>query len=295
MYDMITIKEVLELNYLPSKLDTFYDLQFNCATNCVYNENPQGMTRPHHHNDYEIYFLVSGNRKYFVQNTIYTLNPNQVVIFKPNIPHQVTVNLNIPYERRLLYVTPQLFSEISKFNPHLKKIINKQLFTLSKEDFDEASEFVSKITKEFEQNDIYSQDIIKNLICELLMFIDRHNDAANRIINKEDLRIQSVIDYILEHYSEHISLSDCAKIACMHYNTFSAFFQKSTSLGFKEFLTRIRIDKGRELLEKTDYSISKIADLTGFSTATHFSSTFKAINRISPREYRNQHKANRNS
>ena len=274
------------MNLISSELDRFYDLNLNCATHRAYVENPQGMTCPHHHEDYEIYFLISGNRKYFISNTIYTLQPNQVVIFKPNIPHQVTVNLNVPYERQLVYVTPQLFSEIIDNNPSLKSIFDFQLFNLSDSNFAKALDIISEINKEFERNDEYSQCIIKNLIADLLMFICRHNDTSNLVLNKSDLRIQSVIDFILEHYSEHITLADCAKIACMHYNTFSAVFQKETAIGFKDFLIRTRIDKGRELLETTDYSITKIAELTGFCTATHFTSTFRNLLDVSPKEYR---------
>lgn len=277
------------MGYNSSKLDRFYDLNLNCATHYARIENPLGMIHPHHHDDYEIYFLVSGNRKYFVSNTICSLSPNQIAIFKPNIPHQVTVNLNIPYERHLIYVTQQLYSEILKENPSLKKPLDSQQFNLTKDDFAKALNFISEINEEFEINDMFSQYKIKTLITNLLIFICRHNDTSNLILEKGDLRIQNVINYIIKHYSEPITLSDCAKIACMHYNTFSAAFKKTTAIGFKDFLTRIRIDKGCELLETTNYSITKIAELVGFSVATHFSSSFRKIHKISPKEYRNRY------
>ena len=272
-----------------SRLDNDYQLHLNCATIHTYIEDPQGMTCPHHHNDYEIYFLKSGNRKYFIQNTIYTLQPNQIVIFKPNVPHQVTVNLNIPYERYLIYTTPQLFSEIIAHNPPLKKIFDTQLFNLSSESFSEALSYISRINEELERNDIYSQSIVRNILADLLMFILRNNDTSKLVINKGDLRIQSAIDYILEHYSEHITLADCAKIACMHYNTFSTAFRNTTAICFKDFLTKIRIEKSRELLENTDYSITKISELVGFSTSTHFSSSFRSLKNMSPKDYRKQY------
>ena len=126
-------------------------------------------------------------------------------------------------------------------------------------------------------------------VADLLIFISRNNDTSKLVINKGDLRVQSAIDFILEHYSEHITLSDCAKIACMHYNTFSTVFRNTTAIGFKDFLTKIRIEKGCELLENTNYSITKISELIGFSTSTHFSSSFKVLKKMSPKEYRNQH------
>ena len=129
-------------------------------------------------------------------------------------------------------MTPQLITEILKENPCLENMFNNQLFNLSDENFATALNYISKINSEFEQDDSYSQYIIKNTLSELLMFICRHNDTSKLIIDKGDLRIQAVIDFILEHYPEHITLSDCAKIACMHYNTFSAVFQKRTGIIF---------------------------------------------------------------
>ena len=279
-------REVRKLNYVASELDCFYNLKLDCATDYAYIENPRGMTQPHHHNDFEIYFLLSGNRKYFIQNTIYTLRPNQIVIFKPNIPHQVTVNLNIPYERQLLYIAPTFFSEILNNNPSIEKIVNKQFFNLSNENFTEALGFITKINEEFKKNDKYSLDSIRNIISELLIFLDRNNDTSNIIIDKSDLRIQTAINYILEHYSEPISMSECAKVASMNYHAFSKAFQKITAIGFKEFLTRLRIDKAIELLETTTYSITKIAELVGFSSDNYFSTAFKSLHNITPREYR---------
>ena len=274
------------MKYLSSELDCFYNLRFDCATHYARIDDPQGMTRPHHHDDYEIYFLMSGNRKYFVYNTIYTLVPNQVAIFKPNVPHQVTVNLNIPYERNLVYLTPQLFDRIVKENPPLKSIADHQLFNLSEENFKHALEFISKINDEFKHNDVYSPDIIKNLAAQLLMFIGRHNDVSNVTIDKMDLRIQNAIDFILKEYSEPILLSDCAKTACMSPSHFSKSFYKTTGIGFNEFLNRTRINKALELLENTTFSISRIAQMVGFSTESHFCYNFRNLNGISPSSYR---------
>ena len=272
-----------------SQLDHFYDLHLNCATHYARVEDPKGMSRPHHHNDYEIYFLISGNRKYFISNTIYTLRPHQIVIFEPGVPHQVTVNLNAPYERHLIYVTPTLFAEILRENPSLKSIVSTQLFNLSEEHFEEALLFISKINKETACCDPYSADIIKNTLAELLLFLGRHNDTSHIVIDKGDLRIQNAIDYILENYTEPITLADCAKIACMSPTHFSKVFHKTTAIGFKEFLNKIRIDKACEWLEKTKKPISHIAQSVGFATESHFSFTFKNLLGVSPSAYLIKH------
>ncbi len=99
-----------------SQFDHFYELKYGCAINYARIEDPKGMSSAHHHDDYEFYFLDSGNRKYYASNKVYTIKPYQIVIFKPNVPHQVTINLNVPYERHLLYVTPKLVNKSSSWS-----------------------------------------------------------------------------------------------------------------------------------------------------------------------------------
>lgn len=276
------------MKYFPV-FDHDYQIKTGFDIDHKYIEAPQGMTFPHYHEDYEIYFLVSGNRKYFVDNKIYTLQPNQVVIFHPDVSHQVTVNLNIPYERFLLYITPPLFSSIIKENPALKIQKNTQLFNLSENDFHEAIAYFSELEKERRENDAYSPDFIKNIIAQLLLFVQRHNDSTRIEVNSIDFRIQSAVDYILENYTEPISLENAAEVACMSPSYFSRVFHQTTALTFKEFLTKLRIDKACELLENTKSHIADIAQTVGFNAESHFAAAFRAINGMSPNQYRKTH------
>lgn len=251
-------------------------------------DDPKGMSCAHYHDDYEIYFLVNGSRKYFLSTKICTVQPNQVVLIKPNEPHQVTVNLNIPYERYVIYISPKLLSTICKENPSLKKNYETELFCLPEDIFNQAINLVLRINDEINRKDIHSPDAIKNIISELLILISRNDDTSNHIVNKSDIRLQSSINYILEHFDEQITLDDCAKIACMPPTRFSTFFHKSTALTFKEFLNKIRIDKACELLKTSTDGIAEIAQKVGFTTESYFGSVFKTIKKVSPSNYRKQ-------
>lgn len=275
---------------LVPKLDHSYNTKCDINFERKFIENPKGMTVPHYHEDYEIYFLVSGNRKYFVENRIYTLQPNQIAIFRPEIAHQVTLNLSVPYERYLLYVTPRLFtSVINEIRPN-KADLNTSLFNLSQEDFDKALSYFSRLEEELKQNDSYSPKNVKNLVSELLIFIFRHNDTSSITINSIDSRIQAAIDFILDNYTEQISLEDAANVACLAPFYFSKVFKSTTALTFKEFLNKVRIDRACELLETTNYSVSYIAQSVGFNSENYFATAFRTINHISPLPYRKAHK-----
>ncbi|MCD8337171.1 MAG: helix-turn-helix transcriptional regulator [Lachnospiraceae bacterium] len=55
---------------------------------------------------------------------------------------------------------------------------------------------------------------------------------------------------------------------------------------FIEYLTRVRVEKAKELLEKPDLSIKAISSLCGYSDPNYFSRLFKKQTDMTPREYR---------
>lgn len=63
-----------------------------------------------------------------------------------------------------------------------------------------------------------------------------------------------------------------------------------TGTGAKEYITKIRIEKAKELIEKTDMNIAEISEKTGFASQSYFSTAFKGYTGITPSQYRQQHK-----
>ena len=65
----------------------------------------------------------------------------------------------------------------------------------------------------------------------------------------------------------------------------SKIFSEETGFTFGQYLSRIRVEKGKKLLEQGEFSQSEISYMTGFSDQSHFSKTFKKIVGISPSTY----------
>jgi two-component system response regulator YesN len=104
-------------------------------------------------------------------------------------------------------------------------------------------------------------------------------------------RYQSVIvkakEYIARNFREQdISLHTVASHVGISPNHFSAVFSQETGENFVEYLTRVRIEKAKQLLENTAMKSADIAYETGFSDPHYFSFIFKKNAGLSPREYR---------
>lgn len=275
-------------------LDDYYKTYAGCFIDHARLEDSKGMLYPHFHHYYEFYFLVSGSRKYFLSTKISTLQPNQLLIIEPNKPHQVTVNLNIPYERYVLYVTPQLMQTICKENPFLQiDKIKTGFFDFSSDHFSAILLLLDKILVELARRDVHSPNLIKNTVFEILVQICRNGEYLFVPTDEGDIRIQSTLDYIMENYAEPITMLDCAEFSHLSPSYFSRVFQKATAMTFREFLNRTRVDKACELLKDTSESMSTIAFTVGFSSESYFGVVFKQIKGCSPIAYRAKAKKDR--
>jgi len=108
------------------------------------------------------------------------------------------------------------------------------------------------------------------------------------------LDISAVIDYISTHYNEELYLDNLAQM----YNTSMKYLSRRISqhlnMPFKDYLTKLRIDKAKELLETTDINITELYMATGFQNRAAFLRAFKIRLGITPSEYRKLHATKHN-
>ena len=63
-----------------------------------------------------------------------------------------------------------------------------------------------------------------------------------------------------------------------------------TGAGAKEYITRIRIEKAKALIESTSLTIAEISDMTGFASQSYFSTAFKNYTGMTPSQYKQNFK-----
>jgi len=98
--------------------------------------------------------------------------------------------------------------------------------------------------------------------------------------------IQGALNFINEHYADDISLYDVAQNTFMHPGYLSQLLKKHTNESYIDYLTKIRIEKAKELLASTDEKISVISSKVGYNYSQYFHKIFKSVTGITPLEYR---------
>ena len=124
----------------------------------------------------------------------------------------------------------------------------------------------------------------------LTIFAQQLSMVSNQLVvqkgNAEPPVITRAKEYIKQNQSEDLSLGQVARAVNTSTFYFCKIFKKATGINFTDYLSRVRIEKSKNLLLNPNLRISEIAFEIGFQSLTHFNRVFKRITGQSPTEYR---------
>lgn len=293
---IISLLGVSHMNYT-NALQTSSDLLINIS-----HSKRQGyytMPSHHYHEHYEIYYLISGERNYFIKDKIYSIKKGDLVLIYKNDIHK-TIDSKIPHHERLLIDFKEEFLNIC---PEEEKQYLLRCFETDRPiiRLDEADQvFVENLIKEMLREQSLKESgyfiSLKTYLIQLLIFINRLIEQrdelsvdidANNTIHE---RISEIVQYINRHYDKPLSLTKIADIFYISPYYLSRLFKEVTGFNFVEYLNLVRIREAQKLLKNSNAKIIEIAQAVGFKNVAHFGRVFKKITSLSPSSYR-KHKA----
>lgn len=258
------------------------------------------MPTNHYHDAYEIYYLISGERRYFIKDRTYHITAGNLVLISPNELHKTNDACSPAHERVLVNFKEAYLSEwCGKAETALLLqcfAMNSPLVRLDLPQQNHLRELLLKIVsecrnreKEYQESDLY----VKALLIELLVLSGRYRQkipdqfipAENPISEK----IFEAVRYINEHYMEDLSLQKVAVRFFTSLYHFSRMFKKVTGFNFIEYLNSVRTKEAQRLLKESTLSVTEISEKVGFDSLTHFGRVFKKIAGGSPSDYRKKH------
>jgi len=140
------------------------------------------------------------------------------------------------------------------------------------------------------QTRVLSTEQYEAMIRLLTIFAQHLSMVANQIVvqeaNAEPVAITRARQFIVDHQADDLSLKTVADAVNMSTFYFCKMFKKATGLNFTDYLSRIRIEKAKNLLLNPNLRVSEIAYEVGFGSLTHFNRSFHKIVGRSPSEYR---------
>lgn len=98
--------------------------------------------------------------------------------------------------------------------------------------------------------------------------------------------IDRALSWIHAHYAESVSMKNAAKEAGLSPCHFSRLFKGAAGVGYRDYLTRYRVEKAKELLRCHQLNATEVAFATGFVDYSSFYGAFRRMTGQGPRTWR---------
>ena len=125
-------------------------------------------------------------------------------------------------------------------------------------------------------------NIIEHILIRLRMLADQGTSAGLRV----DRRARVAVDYILNNYSEDISVEMIARAVNISPSRLSALFRQHFGVSLIKWRDHIRMEKAKELINNTSSLIGDIANQVGYADPLYFSRRFNDHFGCSPTKIR---------
>jgi len=134
---------------------------------------------------------------------------------------------------------------------------------------------------------LYTESLANVLAVHLLR---QYSASAPRLAIYEggltQRQLLQILEYINEHLSQDIKLTDLAELLGMSQFHFSHLFKQSLGIAPYQYLLQQRVERAKQLLKQTNQSIIDIAFLCGFNSHSHLSKQFRQLTGMTPTAYR---------
>ena len=249
----------------------------------------------HDHNYSEIAVIISGPARHVLDGETVPVAAGDVLIVHPGAVHAYDETgemeiINLIFDPLRLSL-PQLdgyslllFGKIFPNGKNLYHSANPAVH-LNPEDLTETVRMIRKLEDELKNTLPGKLFLCLALFMEIIAYLSRKSGEQNSA-RQANFRIGDVIRYMNRHYAEPVELKKLAKIANMSERSFFRHFHVSAGCSPVEYLLKIRLQHGCDLLINGNASIAEIAAECGFCDSNYFCKKFRRAFSVSPRTFR---------
>ena len=241
----------------------------------------------HWHSYFEITCVLGGKGNYFVNGQEYTMEEDDIIIFNNVEPHGWKL-LGGNMKLLVMIFSPEFVAEkISVFDAeYLKPFVErgsnfKNRVGREEKVNEEIRISIREIHQEWnERKEGYPLMIKANVLRILTMLIRAYQDetkSGEMLKEKKNAmkRLEQAFTYINDHYCEKITLEEVAASVYMSSNYFSSYFRRVANISFSDYVTRLRVNRAREMLRENGANVTEIAMECGFNNISNFYRLYK--------------------
>lgn len=258
----------------------------------------------HRHEYIEVVYIVSGTATHVIENQSYCAKPGDLYIINVNTAHKFCVDKlsDEPFVAYDLMFTPEFFDSALAGNYTFESLGDSYMFRFLSQDSNESigvsdsiytmfSDLFKKMYAEYRERENGYMEIIRAYLLQVLITVIRMKDRQkNKISRNKEQAVQTVANYIEEHYESTISVQSLADMVYLSADYLGRIFREITGESVSARIQRVRIRRACYLLTATERTVSDIASDCGFKDTKFFYNVFKKHVGVAPGDYRKQTK-----
>ena len=256
----------------------------------------------HWHEEMEITFIQDGTSDYKVGREEFKANAGDIIRIPPycthsacEIPGKTMISDSIVFHPDYLGASNQDLSASKYLRPMAEgQLLMQEVIRDSDAGYEEIKEAFLEALDCFKNKPSFYEMLLKEKLLHILILLFSYGylrESDDSHITSENRRhIKSALEYISDHYSEKISISEMAQLAGFSENYFMSLFRQYVGMSCIQYVNHYRIQKAAHALEETTKSVSEIAMIHGFDNISYFNLQFRRTFGMTPREFRSKRK-----
>lgn len=253
----------------------------------------------HYHPEFELTFIVKGYGKRYVGSRMDDYSKGDLVLLGKNLPHCWKTEQIVDGEINASSIVIQFkedFLGADFFEIPEMKAVGK-LLDLSQNGLQFTGRRIYEVYHLMlelldEQSPVKRVCLFQNILNKLAFWEEfvvlEKGNPYESMGGIEREKINCVTAYIVEHFTEKISVDEVASLVHMTPHAFCKYFKRMTSKTLMEMVVDYRIDMAARQLVYTNSPVAEIALESGFNDVSNFYKTFKKRKKASPLSYRNR-------
>ena len=246
----------------------------------------QPMPDMHDHPFFEIYFVVQGDREYFIGDRFFKVSAGQTVIIPPHTLHR-TVGGTV--HRMLVHFDSAYLSRYFSRTviENLTCLEGVAVLRPARENEKRIADIYQALLACYERNlsEGGQEAQLAGYVFELL-FLLSHQEGEGAKEEPSASRMEEVLRYIHENYASIRSIGEIADVFYFSKYHLCHLFSRHLGLSVVTYINMIRVRAACRLLDEGARNITELALAVGFNSSAYFCKVFKEQMHQTPLEYR---------
>ena len=244
----------------------------------------------HTHSAVEVVLTRKGRVVYDIAGRRYDVDEGEIILVPPGMDHGLSMGDGS--SRTLFLFEPETVFSMGDVK-QLSEGFNKVFYLRQNSPgYPEVYDLLTRAADAYREQDLMWNTRCFSYVLGIYAVLGREYLSSDSVPARSgdstmDMEIiSSAMSYINNHYREDLTLDDVAMVAGFSRFYFSRSFKKHTGYSFKEYLCQKRLQVAMDLLIRTDFSMSRVAEESGFGSVATFNRVFRDYKNCTPTQYR---------